>query len=134
MEVDLKLRGVGTVEGLAQGPTGPVSGSVLVKGTGPGCVGWEWRLAVGPSGEFRIPEIVAGPVTASFSTQSATGPWLYASDADVVQPSATTTLRLLVEPSGSVRGTVVHDDGTPALGSKVRVESRGSPSARSRFG
>ena len=123
--VGLTLRGVGAVEGTALSSTGPVGGNLTVNGTGPGCVPRQWSLTVGPGGGFRIPELLSGPVSASFSTRAVNGPWLYASDADVVRPSETTTLSLLVEPSGAVRGTVVHEDRTPAVGSQVRVEASG---------
>ena len=126
--VDLKLLGVGAVEGSALSSTGPVGGRLTVNGTGPGCVPRQWFLSVGPGGTFRIPELVSGPVSASFSTKAVNGPWLYASDSDVVRPSGTTTLTLNVEPSGSVSGTVVHEDGSAAVGSQVRVEAIGGRS------
>ncbi len=122
----LTLRGVGSVEGAARDSSGPVAGSLSVSGTGPGCQPATWYLNVGPSGQFRIPEVIAGPVSASFSTRAPGGPWLRAVDADAVAPGATATLDLLVEPSGGVRGRVVHEDGTPAIGSQVRVEAASS--------
>ena len=118
----LKLRGVGAVEGTAQGSSGPLGGSLSVVGTGAGCEPRQWVLSLGPSGQFRIPELVGGPVSASFSTRASGGPWLFASDSDVVRPAETTTLTLQVEPSGSVHGSVTHDDGrrrsAPRCGSR----------------
>ena len=110
--ITLKLRGVGAVEGTAQGSSGPVGGQLTVNGTGAGCMARQWSLTLGPSGQFRIPEMVGGPVSASFYTRAPGGPWLYANDADVVAPGQTTTLSLQVEPSGSVHGRVLHDDGS----------------------
>src|SRR6185436_2375680 len=125
LPVTLHLRGVGAVEGTAQGSSGPVGGTLTLTGTGSSCETRQWVLSVGTSGQFRIPEIAGGPVSARFATHAPGGPWLYASDADVVTPGATTTLQLQVEPSGSVRGRVLHADQTPALGSQVRVEGVG---------
>jgi hypothetical protein len=126
--IDLELLGVGAVEGSALSSAGPVGGRLTVSGIGPGCTARLWTLNVGPSGGFRIPEMLSGQVTASFATKSSNGPSLYASDAGVVRPSETTRLSLLVEPSGAVRGTVVHEDGNPAFGSQVRVEASGGRS------
>ena len=47
----------------------------------------------------------------------------------MVRPAETTTLTLQVEPSGSVRGSVAHDDGTPGDRLQVRVEASAGRSA-----
>jgi hypothetical protein len=128
-QVTLKLRGVGAVEGTAQGSLGPVGGRLSVNGTGPGCVAHQWNLDVGPGGQFRIPELISGPVSATFTTRAPGGPWLYANDTDVVVPDQTTSLTLVVEPSGAVHGSVAHDDDAPAVGSQVRIDASGGRSA-----
>src|SRR5262249_29237539 len=75
------------------------------------------------SGSFRIPEVVGGPVSASFATHALGGPWLRATKSDVVLPNQTTTLTLHVEPTGSVHGLVRHDDSSIAIGSQVRLDA-----------
>ncbi|MFI4944119.1 MAG: Ig-like domain-containing protein, partial [Burkholderiales bacterium] len=121
--VTLRLRGVGAVEGTAQGSSGPVAGTLTVTGTSAGCEARQWLLTLGSSGQFHIPEIVGGPVSATFHTRAPGGPWLYANDSDTVTPGTTATLTLQVEPSGAVQGSVIHADGSPALGAEVRVEA-----------
>jgi len=126
----LRLRGTGAAQGQAQGSSGPVAGTLQVTGTGTGCQPQHWTLNLGPSGWFRIPELVGGPVSASFQMRATGGPWLYASDADTVLPGQTTTLTLDVEPSGSISGLVRHDDGvSPAIGAQIRVEGAGGRTA-----
>ena len=43
---------------------------LTVSGTGPGCAARAVVPYVGPSGQYRIPELIAGPVSASFRTSA----------------------------------------------------------------
>ncbi|MBN2370855.1 MAG: Ig-like domain-containing protein, partial [Vicinamibacteria bacterium] len=123
--VDLVLLGVGALEGTAASSAGPVGGRVVVYGTGPGCVNKQWYLAIGPNGQYRIPELLSGPVNAKFKTSAPGGPQLSASADGVVAPGETTVLNLLVEPSGGVQGLVEHEDGQLAMGAQVRIDASG---------
>jgi hypothetical protein len=90
---------------------------------GLGCVPHLWTLSVERT---TSSDLSAGrDVTASFQTASPGGPPLYASATGTVLPGETTTLTLQVEPSGRVEGTVVHEDGAPAIGAQVRIEASG---------
>ena len=84
-------------------------------------------LNVGNDGLFELPEVPAGPFTATLRVSSG-GFTLYGSASGEVVPGAVTDLTLQVQPSGTVTGAVLRPDGTtPAYGALVTVRLTSGP-------
>ena len=124
VDVPIVLVGTGGIDGQALDSDGaPVAGEVTLRGTG--SFPYTLGLTTGPDGRFFVPELLAGPVTASLRV-SAGGFALHGMASGAIVPGETTPLVVQVEPSGTVTGLVVRSDGaTPAVGAEVTVRLDG---------
>jgi Big-like domain-containing protein/carboxypeptidase family protein len=127
-EITIHLHGVGMLHGLARDSDGfPTRGTVVVTGTGD--IPYTLTAAVGDSGTFSFPEVLAGPFAASLTVQTPTFT-LYGTASGTVLPDQDTGFVISVQPSGVVKGRVLRSNAvTPAPGTEVTLEllpSRGS--------
>ncbi len=119
--VDVKLNGIGSIQGHTLDSAGqPIAGDLRVQGTG--TFGYGFFLKVGNDGFFRLPEVLAGPFTASLTARS--GEFLlYGTASGTLAPNETTSIDVQVQPSGTVTGLVARADGTTlAAGAQVTVK------------
>lgn len=126
-QTTIKLHGVGSLSGTARNSNGTATaGTVSINGTG--SIPYSRTLQVGPDGTFALPEVLAGPFTASLSVQTPTFV-LYGSASGSITASTNTVVNLQVQPSGTVRGRALRGGGVAALGTEVSLRllpSRGS--------
>ena len=122
----LTLNGVGSIDGHAtDASNNPIGGRVTVTGTG--TFHWSYTLLLGTSGAFTLPQVLAGPFTASL-TSTVGGFTLYGSEMGTVVPGEVFPLKVSLQPTGTVTGRVLRADGqTPAYGAAVslRLDSNG---------
>ncbi|MGE0454288.1 MAG: carboxypeptidase regulatory-like domain-containing protein [Vicinamibacteria bacterium] len=118
LDVEIRLRGVGAIEGRALDSAGqPTAGDLRIAG---------FFIKVGSDGQYRLPEVAAGSFSAQLSARIG-DVTLYGTAAGEVVPGETTVLDVQVQPSGTVAGRVVRGDGTtPATGADVRIELSGN--------
>src|SRR5262249_15571825 len=102
----------------------PVAGKLLVIGSGP--FRYRFGLVVGDDGRFTLPEVLAGPFTASLTVVDAAGFTLHGTAAGVVSPGqvlgADSPFVVQLQESGTVQGTVLRADHTPAYGATGTIE------------
>lgn len=127
-EITVRLHGVGSLHGLARDSAGqPTRGTVVVTGTGD--IPYTLTAAIGDSGTFSFPEVLAGPFAASLTVQTPTFT-LYGTASGVVVPDQDTGFVISVQPSGLVKGRVLRSNAVaPAPGTEVTLEllpARGS--------
>jgi hypothetical protein len=131
--VNPALNGVGGIAGTARDSLGaPTAGWLQVSGTGPFPYGR--TVAIGPDGEIRLPELLAGPFSARLQV-GAGAATLYGNATGQVVPGETFALDIRVQDSGTVKGIVMGAGGLPVGGATVtlRLEPyRGELSAISR--
>jgi hypothetical protein len=114
------LHGVGSIHGIARDSAGaPTAGTVSISGTG--ALPWSRTLAAGADGTFALPEVLAGPIVASLTVQTATFT-LYGTATGTVTHDADTFVTVQVQPTGIVRGRALRANGTTvALGTEVTL-------------
>lgn len=122
------LHGVGSIQGVALDFAGrPVAGTVVLTGTG--ALSYSRTLATAADGTFLVPELLAGPFTASLKVQTE-GFALYGSTTGTVVAGEATDLTLRLQPTATVEGRALRADAsTPALGTQVTLRllpSRGT--------
>ena len=126
-DVTLTLNGVGSLTGETRSTTGPISGRLVLTGTG--AFPWQKVLYTPANGQFALPELLAGPFTAQLQATVGGFP-LYGSATGVIVSGANAELVISVQPSGTVIGRVVRADGTtPAVGATVVVRAQNGASA-----
>ena len=120
VQTTVRLNGVGSITGHTLDSLGnPIAGQVTIIGTG--TFPYTFFFNTNADGSFFLPEVLAGPFTASLKT-SPGGITLFGSTSDSVLPNANTTINIQVQPSGTVTGTVLRADGvTPAPGASVSL-------------
>lgn len=121
VDADIVLNGVGSLSGMTRDSGGnPIRGSLKIVGSG--AFPYTHYRTVGDDGVYSFPELLAGPVTASFSTNVG-GFTLYGTNSGVILPDTNTPLDIQVQPSGTVRGVIMRSDGTTfAYGTDVTVQ------------
>jgi hypothetical protein len=123
--VEIPLNGVGSLTGKvvkADAPDEGVDGWVTFSGTAfpSGAI-----VQVGNDGLFALPEVLAGEFTAR--AQHGQGPLLlYGTASGVVRPEEPTDVKVVLQPSGTIRGTVFRPAATadgkrPAFGAQVTI-------------
>ena len=124
LEVLVALNGVGAIAGEVKDGGQPVAGKLTLRGIGN--FPYSHVFTVGADGEFFLPEVLAGPVTATFELPGP--PKRFGTATGVVLPEAILELPISVEASGKARGLVRLPSGAPAVGANVVVllsENRG---------
>ena len=111
--VEIPLHGVGSLEGTAfasEDPEAPpVDGWITFTGTAFPSGG---RVQVGTDGKFRLPEVLAGEFTARLQHgQGALA--LYGSASGTVSAGQELAVRIGLQPSGEIRGSVFRPAATP---------------------
>ena len=97
------LNGVGSLSGSALDSLGhPVEGDLKIVGTG--AFPYTLSVHVNPDGQFRFPELLAGPFTAQLQA-SAGSLVLFGSAAGTVTPNAEATITVQLQDSGTITGT-----------------------------
>ena len=117
VDVVVALNGVGAIEGVAKDAGVPVPGKLTLRGIGN--FPYHYVLDIGADGTFFLPEVLAGPVTATFELAGAVK--RFGTATGVVVPGGRLDLPVPVEPSGSVSGVVRLPGGAPAVGANVLV-------------
>ena len=119
--VTLRLNGTGALAGLALDSAGqPVAGTVQLAGTG--AFPYFLTLSAGADGRFALPEVLAGPFTASLRVTSGAFT-LFGSTSGTIAADQANQLTVQVQPSGTVTGLVLRPDGhTPAVGAGVTLQ------------
>ena len=122
VQQDIELNGVGAIEGSVVGVPAGYDTRVTVTGTG------SFKYSLGavpdpqPNGTFLLPEVLAGPFTATLSTSR--GPLRLAGVlSGEVRPGETTVVTLEVQPTGRLEGFVTRSDGKAAFGADVTVKT-----------
>ncbi|HKY21469.1 MAG TPA: carboxypeptidase regulatory-like domain-containing protein, partial [Vicinamibacterales bacterium] len=127
-EVVVTLNGIGSIEGRAIASNGtPTGGEVTLQGTG--TFPYSLTITAGADGVFVLPEVLAGPFTATLRTRFGDFS-LFASKAGTVVAGATpTAVELRLQDSGTVKGVVLRAGGTaPAPGTELKIEMTNGPS------
>ena len=103
-QVDVSLNGIGSIAGRALDSTSePTSGMVTVSRSGP--FAFRHQLAVGASGEFSVPEVLAGPFTVSLQVGSGALA-LYGNASATLTPGGVAQVDVRVEDSATITGDV----------------------------
>src|SRR5260370_15104485 len=120
---NIRLNGIGSMIGHALDSNGqPVAGTVIVYGTGKST--YYFSLTVGSDGSFTLPQGLAGPFTASLTVPGQIQ--LHGTTTGRVQPKLNTDINVQVQPSGTVKGTVLRPDGVNfAVGANVSIQIAG---------
>ncbi len=120
---NIRLNGIGSMTGHALDSNGqPVAGTVNVYGTGK--FTYYFSLTVGSDGSFTLPQVLAGPFTASLTVPGQIS--LHGTKTGRVQPTLNTDINVQVQPSGTVKGTVLRPDGVAfAVGANVSIQIAG---------
>ena len=118
-DVPMPLNGVGSLRVRALDSNGlPTAGRLAIRGTG--SFPYTFVIALSAGGEVVLPEVLAGPVTATLESAG-----LFGTASDIVQPGKELDLPVRVEDSGIVRGVALLG-GAPAVGADVLVELSGN--------
>ncbi len=128
VDVTIPLNGVGAIRAQVPG-----AGRLTLRGTGD--FPYVFVFTLGDGGTLFLPEVLAGPVTATLEV--AGPPKLFGTASGLVLPGATLDLPVAIEPTGTVRGLVRRADGAPAAGATViflLASGRGAPSVQARDG
>lgn len=121
--VNIPLNGIGSITGHAlDSNRQPVAGTVNVYGTGK--FTYYFSLTVGSDGSFTLPQVLAGPFTATLTVPGQID--LHGTTTGRVQPNLNTDINVQVQPSGTVKGTVLRPDGVAfAVGANVSIQIAG---------
>ncbi len=119
--VQVTLNGSGAMSGIALDSSGnPTPGTIVLTGTG--TFPYSFNLTASSDGTFALPLVLAGPFTAKLSANIG-GFTLYGTSSGTVLPNQTASVRIQVQPSGTISGLVLRPDGkTPAVGANVTVQ------------
>ncbi|HKC13685.1 MAG TPA: carboxypeptidase-like regulatory domain-containing protein, partial [Vicinamibacteria bacterium] len=135
VQVPITLNGIGILGGVGVDSAGqPVDGTLKITGTGP--IGYFFYLVLsqGSGGTFLLPQVLAGPFTASLTSVSSGGATLYGTVSGTVTAGRTTQVTIALQPTGTITGSILRPDGkTPAYGASVTVDldqGRGSLTAQ----
>ena len=113
-DVAMPLNGVGSLRVRALDSSRlPTAGKLNVRGTG--SFPYTFAIALSDGGEVLLPEVLAGPVTATLDTGG-----LFGTASDIVRPGEELDLPVRVEDSGIVCGVALLG-GAPAIGAEVLV-------------
>jgi hypothetical protein len=118
--INLTLNGIAGITGTALDSTGnAIAGDVTVNGTG--SFPYSFTVQAGSDGKFALPQVLAGPFSASLRARS--GEFLlYGTTYATVAAGQTAAITVQVQPSGTVTGLVLRsDNATPAIGANVRL-------------
>ncbi|HEX2874243.1 MAG TPA: carboxypeptidase regulatory-like domain-containing protein [Polyangiaceae bacterium] len=119
-EVKIALNGVGAIRGVARTSNGtPTAGTVVLSSAG--AIPYSFTLSAGANGVFSLPEVLAGPFTASLTVVTPTFT-LFGTASGTVVAGQETNLDVKVQPSGLVRGRVLRASGAPALGTEIALK------------
>jgi hypothetical protein len=110
VDLTIPLNGVGAIQVQA-----PSAGKLTLRGIGD--FPYSFAATLGDDGGFFLPEVLAGPVTATLEV--AGPPKLFGTASGLVRPDETLTLPIAIEPTGRVRGLVRRADLAPAAGANV---------------
>jgi hypothetical protein len=121
VNVPVTLNGVGSLAGVALDSSGqPTAGTVVINGTG--AFPYGFNLTAASDGTFSLPQVLAGPFTASLSANIG-GFTLHGTTSGSVAPNQQTNFTVQVQPSGTISGLVLRPDGvTPAIGANVTIQ------------
>ena len=119
--VDVRLNGIGSIAGTVVGLPPDYETDVILSGTGR----FPYQIWSTPTRNtdgtrsFRVPEALAGPVTATLRVRGALP--LQGMTSGTVEPDVEAQLTLQVQPTGTVSGSVLRADGSPAFGAEVTL-------------
>ena len=118
---NITLNGIGSLSGVALDSSGqPTAGTIILKGTGQ--FPYYLTVTAAANGTFALPQVLAGPFTASLSANIG-GFTLYGTASGSVVPNQNDNLTIETQPSGSITGIVLRPDGqTPAVGANVVIQ------------
>jgi hypothetical protein len=124
---EIPLNGTGRLAGTATDASGvPVGGYLTIDGSG--AFPYRRTIILPPSGEYSVPDLLAGPVTLSLrNTDSGVARTGTAAGtiAATLDPAAATGIDVALEDSGSVTVLVRRPGGAAAAGVDVEIELRG---------
>jgi hypothetical protein len=122
VDVPIPLNGVGALRVQAEG-----AGRLTLRGTGD--FPYSFAFTLGADGSLFLPEVLAGPLTATLEV--AGPPRLFGTASALLFPGTTLELPIATEPTGTVRGLVRRADLSLASGANVYLllsGGRGVPS------
>ena len=119
LDVTIELNGTGSIAGDVFDVPDGYEADVIIQGTGD--FPYQFWLKPDTAGHFRVPEVLAGPFTATLRAFGALR--LYGSLSDVLLPGEAKSIALHVQPTGELLGTVYRSgpEQKPAFGANVRV-------------
>jgi hypothetical protein len=121
VNAQITLNGVGSITGRSLDSAGlPIAGDITV--TGSGGFPYSFTVQSQTDGNFALPQVLAGPFTASLRARSGEF-FLFGTTAGTVPAGQTANITVQVQPSGTVTALVVRADGTtPAVGTNVTLQ------------
>ena len=118
-DVPIPLNGVGSLRVRALDSNGvPTAGRLVIRGAG--SFPYTFVIALSAGGEVVLPQVLAGPVTATLEAAN-----LFGTASDSVRPGEELDLPVQVEDSGIVRGVALLA-GAPVAGADVLVQLSGN--------
>jgi len=119
--VKVTLNGIGAISGKTLDSAGnPTAGTIRLQGTG--AFPYYLTVTTGPDGLFSLPQVSAGPFTASLSATVGSFT-LYGTASSSVLPNQTTNITIQTQSSGTITGAVLRPDGVaPAVGAFVNIQ------------
>ncbi|HEY3052598.1 MAG TPA: carboxypeptidase regulatory-like domain-containing protein [Thermoanaerobaculia bacterium] len=117
----ITLNGVGSITGRALDSGGlPIAGDITI--TGSGAFPYSFTVQSQSDGNFALPQVLAGPFTASLRAKSGEF-FLYGTTSSNVGAGQTANVTVQVQPSGTVTALVVRSNGTTsAVGANVTLQ------------
>lgn len=118
---NITLNGIGSLSGVAlDSSSQPTPGTIILTGTGQ--FPYYLTVTAAANGTFALPQVLAGPFTASLSANIG-GFTLYGTASGSVSPNQNDNLTIETQPSGSITGIVLRPDGqTPAVGANIVIQ------------
>jgi hypothetical protein len=127
-DVQLQMRGVGSISGRALDSAGqPTGGSLTIDGGDDEVGRYSISITVGGDGAFRFPELLSGAFSARLRVTTGTVT-LYGTATGTIAPGLETTIDVRLQDSATVTGLVLRADGqTPAIGSDAVLKLAAGP-------